>query len=165
MVAGPGAESSRHAQPVEERYATPRARRAAARLFAHKTGTEPATPDGLAAASGRLLDSLSQGLAQVIGPAGVRAILLRAVRLRKTEFAFLNDRVVPGEGPDSLAETLRACLREQEPEVIREVAVTLFATFAGLLAAIIGDRLAWSLFEQIWADALPPGGDLEEAEE
>ena len=40
--------------------------------------------------------------------------------------------------------------------------MTLFATFAGLLATVIGDRLAWSLLREIWPDTLAgdrtPGG-------
>ncbi len=147
------------------RYATPHLRRAAMRLLARETGGAPATAEILAAASGRLLDTLFQRLAQVIGPAGVRSILLRAVKLRQAEFAFLDERIVSGDGGASLTEPLRACLQEHEPEVIREVAVTLFATVAGLLANVIGDRLTWSLLEQIWPDTLPPRSEVQETEE
>jgi hypothetical protein len=48
--------------------------------------------------------------------------------------------------------------------MIREVTVTLFATFAGLLANVVGDRLTWSLLEQIWPDALLSRTGLEETE-
>lgn len=147
------------------RYATPRLRRVATRLLAHEAGGEPATSETLAAASGRLLDRLTQRLTEVIGPDGVRAIFLRAVKLRQPEFAFLNQRIVPRERGASLAESLRACLREQEPDVIQEVSVILFATFADLLATVIGDRLAWSLLQQIWPDSLLPESELQETEE
>jgi hypothetical protein len=150
--------------PSETRYATPRLRRAATRLLALETGGAPATSESLVAASARLLDKLSQRLGQVIGPAGVQSIFLRAVRLRISEFAFLDERIVPSDNRDSLAESLRACLQEHEPEVIREVSVTLFATFAGLLASVIGDRLTWSLLQQIWPDTLL-ACDLQETEE
>ena len=152
-------------EPAEMRYATPRLRRVATRLLAHEAGGEPATSETLVGASGRLLDRLSLRLAEVIGPAGVEAIFLRAVRLRKSEFAFLDERIVLRERGGSLAEPLRACRREQEPDVIQEVSVILFATFAGLLATVIGDRLAWSLLQQIWPDTLLPEADLQEAEE
>lgn len=144
----------------ETRYATPRLRRAATRLLAQETGGGPATSESLAAASGRLLDKLSQGLAQVIGPAGVQSIFLRTVRLRKSEFPFLDERIVPSASRGSLAEPLHACLQEHEPEVIREASVALFATFAGLLANVIGDRLTWSLLQQIWSDTLLPRTEL-----
>jgi hypothetical protein len=48
--------------------------------------------------------------------------------------------------------------------VIREVSVTLFATFAGLLASVIGDSLTWNLLQQIWPDTLL-ARDLQEIEE
>lgn len=140
----------------DTRYATPHLRAAVAQLLSLESAEAPATAETLAAASARVLDTLSLGLARVIGPAGVRSILLRAVKLGESEFAFLDERIVPSDSRDSGAERLRACLQEQEPAVIREVSVTLIATVAGLLANVIGDRLMWSLLEQIWPDALPP---------
>ena len=135
------------------------------RLIAHEADGHPATSESLAAASGRVLDGLSQRLAQVIGHSGVKAIFLRAVNLCRPEFPFLDARIVPMERGDDMAEPLRACLREQAPEVVRESSVTLFATFAGLLAAVIGDRLAWSLLQQVWPDTLLAEADLQESVE
>ena len=146
------------------RYATPPLRRIATRLLTREMGGQPATSESLAAASGRLLDRLSARLAEVIGPAGVRAILLRAVKLRAPEFPFLDERVVPQLPAESLAESLRARLQEQPPEAIQEASVILFATFAGLLATVIGDRLTRSLLQQIWPDTLPEA-ELQETEE
>jgi hypothetical protein len=147
------------------KYATPRLRRAATRLLAHEVGGEPTSPESLAAASARLLDRLAHRIALVIGPAGVQAIFRRAVNLRRLEFAFLDERFISPDQGDSLFEPLRACLREQEPEVIQEVSVILFATFAGLLATVIGDRLTWSLLQQIWPDPLLHDTELQEAGE
>ena len=149
----------------DARYATPRLRRAVTQLLALETGGEPATSETLAAAAGRLLDALSQRLADVIGPAGVQSILLRTVKLGKSEFAFLDERIVPADSRDSLAEPLRAALQEREPDVIRKVSVTLFATFLGLLANVIGDRLTWNLLQQSWPDTLLPRTDRQETEE
>jgi hypothetical protein len=132
------------------------------RLVAHQADGQPATSESLAAASGRVLDGLSRGLAQVIGLSGVKAILLRAVNLCRPEFPFLDLGIVSMERGDDMAERLRACLREQAPEVVREASVTLLATFAGLLAAVIGDRLAWSLLQQVWPDTELFVVDLEE---
>jgi hypothetical protein len=147
-------------------YATPELRRVVTQLLRLEAGGAPATTETLAAATGNLLDKLSRRLAQVIGHVGVQSILLRAVKLRKSEFAFLDERIVPGDNRTSLAEALRACLLEQEPDVIREVSVTLFATFTGLLATLIGDRLTWSLLQQIWPDALlARAEDTQESEE
>jgi hypothetical protein len=151
--------------PGAMRYATRRWRRAATRLLAHEAGAEPSTSENLAAASARLLDRLSRRLAQVIGQAGVKAVFLRAVNLRKREFPFLDEGIVPLERGEGMAEPLRACLQKQTPEVIREVSVTLFATFAGVLVTVIGDRLTLSLLQQIWPDTLLPEAELQETEE
>jgi hypothetical protein len=129
-------------------------------------GGEPATAESLAAASGRLLDQLSTRLSEVIGPAGVQAIFLRAVKLGTPKFPFLHgEGFVAREPGESLAESLRACLREQVPEVIQEASVILFATFAGLLSVVVGDRLARNLLQQTWPDALLPDHELQETEE
>lgn len=135
------------------------------RLLAQETAGDPATSEHLAAASGRLLEKLSQRLGQVIGPSGVRAIFLRAVSLRKSEFAFLDERMVTRDDRDGVAEPLRTGLKGHEPDVIRDVAVALFATVAGLLANVIGDRLTWSLLQQIWPDTLRARTDSQETDE
>jgi hypothetical protein len=111
------------------------------------------------------MEKLSQRLGQVIGPSGVQAIVLRAVRLRKTEFAFLDERMIASDSRHSVAEPLRACLNGHEPDVIREASVALFATFTGLLANVIGDRLTWSLLQQIWPDTLQAQSDSQETDE
>ena len=146
------------------RYATPPLRRIGTRLLAQEMAGQPATSKRLAAASGRLLDQLSARLTEVIGPAGVQAILLRAVKLRTAEFPFLDERVIPQSPGESLGDSLRARLQEQPPETIQEASVILFATFAGLLATVIGDRLTGSLLQQIWPDTLPEA-ELQETEE
>jgi len=150
--------------PAEMRYATPPLRRTATLLLAHEMGRELVTSESLAAASARLHERLSARLGEVIGPVGVQAIFLRAVTLRRPEFAFLDERIVSRGRGESLTESLRACLREQPPDVIHEATVILFATFAGLLATVIGDRLTASLLRQIWPDTLPEG-ELQEREE
>ena len=111
------------------------------------------------------MEKLSQRLGHVIGPSGVEAIFLRAVTLRKAEYPFLDERMIASDNRHSLAEPLRACLNSHEPDVIREAAVALFATFAGLLANVIGDRLTWSLLQQIWPDTLQARNDSQETDE
>ena len=146
------------------RYASPPLRQAATRWLAHEVGGERATSEHLAAASARLLDRLSAHLAQIVGRAGIEALWLRAVRLRKLDFPFLDERILSSENTRP-GESLRACLLEQEPEVIREASVTLFATVAGLLVTVIGDRLAWSLLKGGWPDPLLREDDPQETQE
>ena len=136
------------------RYATPRLREAATRLLEHEAGGDQATAEDLAAAAGRLLERLLQRLAQVIGPGGVEAILLRTVALRRAEFPFLDQRVVPVRKSERPGEALRARLQQLEPDVIKEVSIILVATVVGLLATLIGDGLAWSLVRDLWPDTL-----------
>src|SRR5438034_11541331 len=144
------------ADPSETRYATPHLRQTAMQLLALGTARAPVTYDQLAAASGLLLEKLSQELADVIGPGGVQSILRRAVKLMPPEFAFLDERIVLGADPAGLAEALRARLQEHEPELKREASASLFATFAGLLAHVIGDRLMWSLLRHVWPELVVP---------
>lgn len=152
-------------EPAELNHATPRLRRAATRLLAHEAGAAAASSAQLAAASERLFDRLSRRLAPVVGHAGVKALFLRAVNLCKREFPFFDERIVPVERGESGGEPLRACLQGQKPEVIKEASVTLFATFAGLLATVIGERLAWQLLLDAWPETLRPETELQEADE
>ena len=150
-------------ESADMRYATPPLRRAAVRLFAHEAGDEPATSERLADASVWLIDRLSERLAEVIGRAGIEAIWLRAIRLRMAEFAFL-EKCIRGSD-SSRSESLRACLREQEPDVIREASVILFATIVGVLGTVVGEALAWKLMQSAWPEALLDEGDLQETQE
>lgn len=143
-------------------YATPHLRRTAVGLLVREAGAERATSEHLAAASARLLERLWEHLAQVIGRAGIEALWLRAVKLRKSEFPFLDERLFPRDARPG--EPLRACLQEQEPDVIREAWVALFATVAGLLATVIGDRLAWVLLQGAWPETLFADADPQETE-
>ena len=151
-------------EPVDMRYATPQFRRAATRLLAHEARGERATSAELAAASARVLDRLWKHLARVIGPIGIEALCLRAVRLRKPEFPFLDERILSreNEGP---GDPFRARLQEQTPEIVREVSVTLFATIIGLLATVVGEPLARKLVLSAWHDALLDETDLQETQE
>jgi hypothetical protein len=142
----------------------PRLRPALMRLLVHDAGGDGASSEDLAAASGRLLDRVSQRLSVVIGRAGVEALFLRAVKLRRADFPFLDERTFSREQGESAADSLRVRLQEQEADVIREVSVTLVATVAGLLVTIIGERLAWSLLRDVWPETLRSEIEPEEAE-
>jgi hypothetical protein len=147
------------------KYVTPRLHRTVTRLLIHEAGGDRAHSQDLAAASGRVLDQLSERLSVVIGRAGVEAILLRAMKLRRLDFPFLDERMFSREQGGSAGDSLRARLQEQEADTIREASVTLFATFAGLLATVIGERLAWSLLRDVWPETLRSESESQEAEE
>jgi hypothetical protein len=149
---------------VDMKYVTPPLREAATRLLAHEVGGERGTSEHLAAASARLLDRLSEHLAQIIGRIGIEALWRRAVKLRTLDFPFLDERILSSENARP-GEALRAYFLEQSPEVIREVSVALFATVAGLLVTVIGDSLAWSLLQGGWPDTLLREDDPQETQE
>jgi len=136
-----------------------------ARLLAHEARGDDADSQVLAAAAGRLLDQLSERLAVVIGRAGIDALVLRALKLRKPDFPFLSEQLFSREKGESTGDVLRARLQGQEPDIVREVWVTVFATTAGLLVTVIGERLAWSLLREVWPDARLSGTQLQETEE
>jgi hypothetical protein len=145
------------------RDTTPYLRRTAIGLLLHEAGAERTTSEHLAAASGRLLERLSEHLAEVIGRAGIEALWLRAVKIRKSEFPFLDERLLSRDRRRP-GEPFRACLHEQAPDVIREAWGALFATVAGLLATLIGDRLARALLQGAWPGMLFPDADPQETD-
>lgn len=152
-------------EPADMTYATPGLRRAVTRLLVHDAGGDGARSEDLAAASGRVLDRLSGRLAVIIGRAGVEALFLRAVKLRKADFPFLDERIFLVEQGERAGDALRARLQEREADVITEVTVTLFATVAGLLITLIGERLVWSLLRDLWPETLRSETEPEEARE
>jgi hypothetical protein len=147
------------------KYVSPLFRRALTRLLIHEAGGNGANSRDIAAASGRLLDRLSERFSVVIGRAGVEAILRRAMKLRKVDFPFLDERMFSREQDGRGGDFFRACLQEQASETVREASVALFATFAGLLATVIGEKLAWSLLRDVWPEMLRSETEFQEAEE
>ena len=147
------------------RLVTPRMRRAVTRLVIHEAGGDGANSQDLAAASGRLLDRLSERLSVIIGRAGVEAIFLRAMKVRKVDFPFLDERMFAREQDGHVGDVLRTCLHEQTSDTVREASVMLFATFGGLLATIVGEKLAWSLLRDVWPETLRSETEFEEAQE
>ncbi len=139
-------------EPASAEDAARRLRRALLRSLEHEAGTDQTTSVERAAAAGRLFNGLFERLSPVIGALGVRALALRAVALSKRQFAFLDERVVPLDRGDGFGEPLRACLQEQEPDVVTEAALTLFATAVNLLVTAIGEQLARSLLKDVWPD-------------
>ena len=144
--------------------AIPRRRLAMARLLIHEAGGDASSSEEFAAAAGRLLERFSGRLSPVIGASGVEALLLRAVKLCKADFPFLDERMLVGDS-EGAGDSLRARLRAQETKAIRESSVSLFATLVGLLATFVGDRLAWSLVRDVWPETLRSETDFWETEE
>lgn len=141
-------------------------RRSLARLLEHEAGEDYATSAARAAAAGRLLDRLCERLGLVIGSLGVRALLLRAVALGRHQFPFLEGAGLGAVAhSESMGEPLRMCLEPQEPEVVTDAALTVFAAVVNLLVTAIGERLAWRLLRDVWPETLRPEAGTRENEE
>jgi hypothetical protein len=109
-----------------------------------------------AAAAGRVLDTLLQSLAPIIGENGVRALFARSVNLARPEFPCL-ETVTPATWASNLQITqqLVDCLSELESTAVSNVATHLYAVFVGLMTTFIGDHLVW----QIVTKAFPGIGE------
>ena len=106
-------------------------------------------------------EGVAERQAQRVPPPGE----LRAVKLGKADFPFLDERIFFREQGDGPGDSLRARLQTQELDVIRDASVTLFATFAGLLTTVIGGRLAWSLLGDVWPERFRSETEFQEADE
>lgn len=141
-------------------------RRSLAHLLEHEAGKDSVTSAARAAAAGRLLDRLCEELGSVIGSLGVRALVLRAVALGRPRFPFLDGAGLGAVPPtESMGEPFRVCLEPEDPEVVTDAALTVFAAVVDLLVTAIGERLAWRLLRDVWPEALRPQAVARENEE
>jgi len=113
------------------------------RLLAHE-GAVRGSVAACAEAACRVYDKSHAHLAPLLGSAGVRALLIRSVKLTQGEFPFLDVALV-----DS-ATKLRDCLNAQEATVAAESAEALFATFFALITTFIGERLTTQTLRRAW---------------
>jgi len=115
-----------------------------ARLLLAHEGAVAGSAAECAAAAGRDYDKLHAHLAPLLGSAGVRALLVRSVKLRQGQFPFLEVAVV--DSSTKLAE----CLRAQDAAVAAELAAALFGTFFALINKFIGERLTTQALRRAW---------------
>jgi hypothetical protein len=96
----------------------------------------------------RATDKVRTQLSLLMGPAGVEALLARALVLAAAEIPWLTTvRVVPsGELDVTAAEATVNAAGPSEAEVV------LLAQLLGLLAAFIGPALTLRLLSQIWRE-------------
>ena len=93
--------------------------------------------------------------APLISSSGVEALLGRAFDLAQRKYPpaeLRDDMPAPAE---SLAQISR-WLQRQEPPAATDAAAAMFATFAGLLGALIGEPLTTRYLEKAWPDAFSP---------
>src|SRR5688500_15824811 len=132
--------------------ATPKMREFAERLIAHEAkGQKPSKPKRTAGF--HVCETLRPHLSMMIGSAGFRALLVRALTLATVEIPWLSAIHVKTNGA---LEGLDELQPQLAPEEIHEGRVALLAQLLGLLVAFIGESLTVRLLREVWPQlALP----------
>ena len=133
---------------------TPQMRDLAARLIRHETVENKASEPHLPAAF-HVCEKLRPHLATLMGKAGFRAVLARALAVVSAEVPWLVAVQVNAEGSLEAWEKAEVPL---EPKDRTESGVLLVAQLFGLLIAFIGDNLTIRLVHEVWPHLSP--GDL-----
>jgi hypothetical protein len=131
-------------------------RRIAKRLMAGETPRKGSRKEMIAAAF-PVTDKLRPHLANLVGKAGVRALLGRALALAKAEVSWLGAAQVNADGDLEGLETLGADL---DPAQFLEGRIVLLAQLLGLLTAFIGPGLTSRLVGEIWPKIPLKDGDF-----
>lgn len=113
------------------------------------------------AAAARLThDDLTAVIAPLISSAGVEALWGRAFDLAKREYPADERRGGQCAADEPFAQ-VNLWLERQAPAVATDAAAAIFATFAQLLTALIGEPLTTRYLEKAWpdgfSDAQPKG--------
>ena len=120
---------------------TPRLRIYAERLVAYETtrsGSSQSTP----AAAFAVIEKLRPHFGPLMGAAGFRALLARAIVLANVEVAWLRDLRVAEDGSFEGLNKLEA---RSTPEEIATAGIVLLARLLGVLVTLIGENLTLQL--------------------
>jgi hypothetical protein len=137
--------------------ATPKMRNLAEHLIAHETTGE----------SFLVVEKLRPNLATLMGKAGFRALVSRALALANSEVYWLRALHVRADGSIEGLDDLRAQVNARE---FAEGGVVLLGQLLGLLVAFIGEGLTLRLLLDLWPKlrldewASSTGGKNEKAE-
>ena len=129
------------------------------RVITHRAGSS--TGASAVAAAARLThDDLTAVFAPLISSAGVEALWGRAFDLARREYPA-DERRGDGCTTDERFAEVTLWLERQVPAVALDAAAAMFATFAELLATLIGEPLTTRYLEKAWpdgfSDAQPKG--------
>ena len=106
---------------------------------------------GVAAAFRSVYDDLAGALVPLISQAGVDALVARALHLATREYP--PDHAGEEQAAEPVARVIRWVERQRDPDRATDAAATMLATFAELLAALIGEPLTTRYLRK----ALPDG--------
>jgi hypothetical protein len=126
--------------------ATPKTRDLAERLVACETKANKSSETRTLAAF-LIGEKLRPNLATLVGNAGFRALLSRALALANAEVPWLRALHVKADGSFEGLDELEA---QVDPDEIFEGGIVLLAQLLGLLVAFIGEDLTLRLVREIW---------------
>ena len=128
------------------RQAAPQMRGVAERLIAHETSDNKASEPKVPAAF-QVVERLRSPLATLMGKAGFRVLVSRALGLAGKEVPWLRTVHVKADGALEGWEELQPQL---DPEEWRAGGLALIAQLLGLLVALIGENLTLQLVREVW---------------
>lgn len=117
--------------------------------------------EGDGSAAFRVIGQLRQPLSVLVGSAGFRALLSRALALGSEEVRWLNGIHVNANG--SLERLAEVCAQLPPDEIARGEAI-LIARLIGLLVTFIGAPLTAQLLQDVWPGISPYDLDSETEE-
>jgi hypothetical protein len=127
--------------------ATPKTRDLAERLVACETKANKSSETRTLAAF-LIGEKLRPNLATLVGNAGFRALLSRALALANAEVPWLCALHVKADGCFEGLDELEA---QVDPDEIFEGGIVLLAQLLGLLVAFIGEDLTLRLVREVWS--------------
>ncbi len=103
----------------------------------------------VAAAARRAYDDLATVLAPLISQVGVDALVARALHVTRRDYP--SDKAEEEEATEPFAQ-VTLWLEQQDPKLATDAAAAMFAAFAALLAALIGEPLTTRYLRKAWPD-------------
>lgn len=129
------------------------------RVITRRAGSSTGV-SAVAAAARHTHDDLTAVLAPLISSSGVEALWGRAFDLAQREYPA-DERTGESSTTDEPFAQVRLWLESQVPSAVTDAAAEIFATFAQLLTALIGEPLTTRYLEKAWpdgfSDAQPKG--------
>lgn len=118
-------------------------------MLTHRSGSG-ADATGVATAVRSAYDDLAAALVPLISQVGVDALVARAFHLAQREYPL--DQAGEEQPAEQFAQVRRWVERQDDPTHAADAAATMLATFAGLLAALIGEPLTTRYLRKAWSD-------------
>lgn len=129
------------------------------RVITRRAGSSSGA-SAVAAAARLTHDDLTAVLAPLISSSGVEALWGRAFDLARREYPA-DERTGDASTTDEPFAQVSLWLEGQVPSAVTDAAAAIFATFAQLLTALIGEPLTTRYLEKAWpdgfSDAQPKG--------